>query len=280
MIRLLNGRWRNELADVASIAERSILIVAPFIKFSEATWLCEQFRPGISITTLTNINLEAISSSALDTAALRYLSEVSPRALLIALPSLHAKVFVADDKAAIVTSGNLTRSALDHNIEYGVLLREKDLVQTILDDMLAYARLGSAVSVNTISKIEPLEHELRLARAKVNDRPTSDARRDLAELMRQSRPTFVGTQIGNRTKYAVFGEAIRFVLANRPLPTRTIHEQVKTILPDLCNDAIPLIINKQYYGIAWKRDLRHAQLHLKRKGVLTLDKSSGLWSLI
>ena len=257
-----------------------MLVAAPFIKYKEAVWLCKQFRPGVSITTLTNINIEAISSSALDIAALRRLSEASEQALLIALPSLHAKVFVADDKAAIVTSGNLTSSALDHNIEYGVLLQEKELVQEIIDDMLSYARLGSTVSVSTINKIQPLEYELREARAKLNDRPTLTARHKLAELISQSRPTFVGTQVGTRSKYAVFGEAIRFVLASEPLPTRTIHERVKTLLPDLCNDAIPLIVNGQYYGKAWKRDLRHAQLNLKRRGILRLDKGSGLWSIV
>ena len=280
MIKFLNGSWRNDLASVASIAEQSVLIAAPFIKYQEAAWLCERFRPGISVTTLTNINLEAISSSVLDVAALRCILEVSPLARLIALPTLHAKVFVADDKVAIVTSGNLTRSALDHNIEYGILLRQTDLVKTIHDDMISFARLGSAVSTSTIGQIEPLEHELREARSKLDDKASPQARRKLTDLIRKSLPMFVGAHVGNRSKYAVFGEAIRFVLANRPLPTRTIHEQVRSLLPDLCDDSVPLIVNGQYYGKAWKRDLRHAQLHLKRKGVLTLDKSSGLWSLV
>ena len=96
-------------------------------------------------------------------AALHQLAKASPSARLIALPNLHAKVFVADEKAAIVTSGNLTRSALDSNIEYGVLLREENLVQQVRRDMLSYARLGSQVDVDTIVELAPLEAELRQA---------------------------------------------------------------------------------------------------------------------
>jgi phosphatidylserine/phosphatidylglycerophosphate/cardiolipin synthase-like enzyme len=37
-------------------------------------------------------------------------------------PRLHAKVYVFDDQSAVVTSANLTRMALNHNIEVGVHL--------------------------------------------------------------------------------------------------------------------------------------------------------------
>ena len=63
------------------------------------------------------------------------------------------------------------------------------------------------------------------------------------------------------------------------MPTTAIHEQVKTLLPDLCDDSMPLIVNGQPYGTAWKRDVRHAQLTLKRKGAISLDKNTGLWAL-
>ena len=40
---------------------------------------------------------------------------------------LHAKAVVVDDRAAFVTSANLTEAALDRNIEVGVLSRERTL---------------------------------------------------------------------------------------------------------------------------------------------------------
>ena len=279
MIKLLRGAWRDDLAQAAAAAEQAVLIAAPYIKEREAAWLCSQLRPGLDVTTLTNVNVEAIGSAALDAAALRRLSEASPDARVIALPTLHAKVFVADDKVAIVTSGNLTSSALDHNIEYGVLLHDKPLVQTVLDDMLSFARLGSLVPSDTIDRIGRLERGLREARAMLEVEALPAARRELAEAMKQAHPVFVAAQVGNRSKHAVFGEAIQFALANGPLPTTAIQEQVHTLLPDLCDDGKPLIINGQTFGRAWKHDVRNAQIGLKRRRAITRNEGTGRWSL-
>ena len=184
MVQLLNQAWRNELADMASVARRSILVAAPFIKYEEARWLCKQLRPGIEVITLTTIDADAVSALALDLTALRHLAEVSPSATLFALPNLHAKVFVIDEKAAIITSGNLTRSSLDTNIEYGVLLRKTELVRT-----------------------------------------------------------------------------------------------VSALMPTLCDESKHFIIKGERYGKEWKRRLRHAQLHLKRKGVVTYNSNRKTWML-
>jgi phosphatidylserine/phosphatidylglycerophosphate/cardiolipin synthase-like enzyme len=40
---------------------------------------------------------------------------------------LHAKALVVDDKVAFVTSANLTEAAFDHNLELGVLSRDRTL---------------------------------------------------------------------------------------------------------------------------------------------------------
>ena len=146
MVQLINRGWRNALAEVAEAAEESLLVAAPYIKDNEAAWLCGLLSGEIEVLTLARMELQAIRTSALDVNALLRLANVSSSARLIALPNLHAKVFVADEKAAIITSGNLTRSGLDTNIEYGVVLRDPALVRTVRDDMLNFARLGNAVS--------------------------------------------------------------------------------------------------------------------------------------
>ena len=149
------------MAGVASSARHSVLVVAPFIKCEEAAWFCSLLHPGVEVTTLANIDADAVSGAFLDLEALRCLAEASPSATLFALSNLHAKVFVADDKAAIVTSGNLTRSALDSNLEYGVLIHETGIVNQIRNDLLCFARLGSELDVGSLEKLVPLETELR-----------------------------------------------------------------------------------------------------------------------
>ena len=280
MVQFLSRAWRDDLAGVVSSAGRSLLIAAPYIKYDEAAWLCELLHPGIEVVTLANIDVEAVSASALDLAALRRLAEASSRARLIALSNLHAKVFVADEKAAIVTSGNLTRSALDSNLEYGVLLRKTGAVRTVRKDILSFARLGSPVDANTIAELAPLETELRRAKADIESSAAPDARRKFAEAMRQARPLFASTQVGSRSAYAVFGEAIRFLLASGPQTTKAMQQAVSRLMPVLCDDREYLFIKGERYGKAWKRRFRHAQLRLKRKGVISYSPSTKTWALV
>lgn len=50
---------------------------------------------------------------------------------------LHAKAVVSDDEAVFVTSANLTESALDRNIELGLLVRERTVALTVANHFQA-----------------------------------------------------------------------------------------------------------------------------------------------
>ena len=279
MVKLLNGPWRAELADMASSADSSVMVAAPFIKYEEAAWFCNLLRPGVDIITLANVDADAVSAAVLDLDALRCFVEVSVSAKLIALSNLHAKVFVADDTSAIITSGNLTSSALDRNIEYGVLFHETGIVNKIRNDMLSFARLGSELDLETLMGLVPLQTELRQAHTEMLAKETSAAKSRFNQVLRQAKPSFAAAQVGNRSAYSVFGDAIQFVLARGPQTTRAIQMEVSQLLPVLCDESEIFYIKGEPYGKAWKRRFRHAQLNLKRKGVVTYDAVTKLWSL-
>ena len=279
MIRLLGRGWRGELAGLASVARSSVIIAAPFIKYDEAAWFRDQLSTGVDILTLANIDAEAVSTAALDLSALRCLLEMSSSSKLIALSSLHAKVFVADETAAIVSSGNLTRSGLDSNLEYGVLLDDPGLVQRVREDMFSIARLGSLVDLETVDELGKLETDLRQAHSTLIKEATWAARRNFDQAMRQARPALVSVQVGDRSAHAVFGEAIRYVLAKGPRTTQTIQQEVQRLMPDLCDDNEFLMIKGERYGRAWKRRFRHAQLHLKRRGAVSYNPGTREWAL-
>ncbi len=279
-IMLLGRGWRDGLADLVSAASQSLLVVTPYIKAAEAEWLCDQVRPGVQVTTLTTIDSEAVGTSALDITALICLAQASASSELVALPHLHAKVYLADEHSAIITSGNLTQSGLDRNIEYGVLLRDSKQVLRVRKDMLAYSRLGSPVSTHTIIDLVPLEADLRDAYARVAASTTEEARHRFDDVMRQAKPTFAALQVGDRSAHAVFGEAIRFVLDSGPMTTKGIQEEVRRLLPALCDDNEYFQIRGEDYGRAWKRRLRHAQLHLRRRGLVSYDDGDKTWRLM
>ena len=280
MVQLINRGWRSNLAEVAEAAEESLLIAAPYIKTDEAAWLCGLLSSEIEVLTLARMELQAIRTSALDVNALLRLANVSSSARLIALPNLHAKVFVADEKAAIVTSGNLTRSGLDTNIEYGVVLRDPPLVKKVRDDMLNFARLGSAVSPDAIGALIPIETAVREAEAEIARNASSEAKRRFDAIMWQAKPAFASLQVGNRSANAIFGEAIKLTLADGPQTTQTIHERIRQLLPDFCDDSEDRVINGVHFGKKWKHNVRNAQQYLKRQRIIAYDKTNGVWMLV
>ncbi len=277
--QLLGPGWRAELAEMATSARQSVVAAVPFITHAAAVWFRRQLAEDVALVTLTTIRADAVASSALDVTALVHFAEQSDKARVFALPNLHAKVFIADDRVAIVTSGNLTRAGLDTNLEYGVMLREPSLVRTIRDDMNSFARLGNQVSRRALGELASLETDLRQARKKADDDAESEPRARFRKIMRRARPRFVGAQVGSRSANSVFGEAIRFVLARGPQPTTSIHEEISRLLPDLCDDSEELVINGARYGKRWKHGVRNAQQYLKWKGVVTYDTSAKLWAL-
>ena len=62
----------------------------------------------VEVSVLTDVRPQSALSGATDLDALAKLCEALPRCKLTHLPSLHAKVYVADQRMAIITSGNLT----------------------------------------------------------------------------------------------------------------------------------------------------------------------------
>ena len=282
--KFLNRPWREELKAVASSARESFIVVAPFIKEDAAEWLCGLLQPDVRLMTLAHLDVRAVRTSVLDIAALRRLASVSPASSLFSVPSLHAKVYVADDHAAIVTSGNLTPAALDRNREYGVLFHDQEAVREIRTHMLELSDIGSPVDLGVIDSLIPVETELRNAEAELARSATPAAQQKFKAILDRAHPMLVATQVGSRSANAVFSEAIRYVLSSGPLAgapqtTPAIGREVQRLLPDLCDDTEELVINGQHFGKRWKHRLRNAQQHLVQSGVLLHDPSTRLWRL-
>lgn len=278
MVRLLGRGWRDDLGGLVAAARREVLVAAPYIKGAEAAWLCDQLRPGVDVLTLANIDANSLRSSSLDLEALRRLARASPASRVISLSHLHAKVFVADEVRAIVTSGNLTRSGVDRNLEYGVLFDEPALIRTVRRDMLSHVRLGRDVDEGRFAELAPLEEELREKYADLEASAEPVAQRRLNEVMGRARQVFASTQVGDRSRNAVFGDAILVALERGPLATPDIHEQIRALLPALCDDE-DLVINGERYGKAWKHHVRNAQQQLRRRGVIERNEAARSWNL-
>ncbi|WP_419166746.1 DISARM system phospholipase D-like protein DrmC [Candidatus Palauibacter sp.] len=103
--------------------------------------------PELRVTLLLNIDRGHLDTSSPDEVVRRFANRFwkkdwpgkvrpavfyDPRSVDPDTPGvLHAKAVVADDKRVFVTSANFTGAALDHNIELGLLLRDRPLALSV-----------------------------------------------------------------------------------------------------------------------------------------------------
>ncbi len=194
------------------------------------------------------------------------------------LPGLHAKVYVADDHTAIITSGNLTASSLTNNFEYGIRVKDRKQVSKISQNLLEYENLGMRLTVEQLNRFSEIAENLvktyefvfrtpELELKEKLDQQLDDAKNKIDELRGAS---------GDSTN-KIFGRAILYILRNGPLATEAIHNQIQSLHPDLCDDSEDRVINGVHFGKLWKHHVRNAQQALKKKNRIELV--DGMWKL-
>ena len=230
------------------------------------------------LTIASELFAENVLSGSLDLDALELLIDSEPNAQVINLPRLHAKVYIADTRFALVTSSNLTRPGMESNYEYGVGIDDPAVVSRVRKDVEAYSCLGGSVSRMVISSLKETADELRADYVNVNADAARKLRQKAGELLDVAETRFLQAHVGNRTAHSLFADAIRYCLSKSPASTKALHEQVKSLLPDLCDDTRDLVINGQHFGKKWKHVVRTAQVFLRRKGVIRLENK--LWRLV
>jgi phosphatidylserine/phosphatidylglycerophosphate/cardiolipin synthase-like enzyme len=192
---------------------------------------------------------------------------------------LHAKVYIADDCAAIVTSGNLTTGGLVTNFEYGVAMDEPSLVRKVKHDIVEYAGLGAVLGDEQLVSFCEASDRVREAFRK---QTASVAKRFRAEFEKQARiaeDQLIRLRLSGGAHHTVFAKTVLYLLKRHgPLETVEQHRLVQAIHPDLCDDSIDRVIDGQHFGKKWKHAVRTAQQQLKAAGLIELGQD-GRWVL-
>ena len=278
-VTLLARGWRPALAALVESAREDLIVAAPFIKRPEAEWLASRIEANVSLTVLTNVNATSAQDESLDLSALLLFAS-RPLSTVTTLPRLHAKVFVADERAAIVTSANLTAGGLNYNYEYGVRLDDPLAVRSARNDLLAYKQVGNTLEVSQIDRLDEFGRALRDERRRAERTVSPEGRRAFNRVLRETERTFLEAQVGLRSANAVFSEAILYTLRDGPLTTVEMQPRVQALLPpELCDDTRELVINGERFGKAWKHTLRNAQQQLKRRGTIEYLTAERTWRL-
>ncbi len=276
MLRLHTTPLRNGLKHVLDSVDHDLVIASPYIKASEAKWVCDELErrnstSPIRFQLLTDVRSANVLSGSLDIEALSLFSRRMPASVVVNLPRLHAKVYVADHSCALVTSANLTPSGMDFNFEFGVESRDLEFVGKVRAELESYSRLGNVLSAQSISELQGIADDLTVEYQRVQKSAATGLKRRFAAKLRSANYGFLQAQVGTRPAQSVFAEAILYALGAAPMSTVELHPKIQGLLPDLCDDSVELVINGQHFGKRWKHAVRNAQQYLKRTGQIVFD---------
>jgi hypothetical protein len=122
----VDAGWGKELIDALCADASELRIICPFIKARALTRLLSR-RPN-SIQVITRFNLADFAEGVSDIAALRNLLVAG--AHVRGVRNLHAKLYLFGASRVIVTSANLTETALDRNHEFGIVSQDSGIITT------------------------------------------------------------------------------------------------------------------------------------------------------
>lgn len=282
MIELLRSPWIKAFEELIAEAERSLILCAPYVGRGPCDRIAAHVSTKSSIPftlmLITDLSRDNVISGVTDAAAIASLVRSTPMATVRFLPSLHAKVYLADERSAVVTSANLTDAGLFRNLEYGIVFREPNTVNAIKQDVLEYGALGSLIELAFLDSLAIAAAELREMRRNAERTIRSTLRQEFEQKLRAADDEILRARTAGRSAHAIFSEAIIHLLRAGPLTTLQIHEGIRRIHPDLCDDSVDRVIDGRHFGKKWKHSVRTAQAHLRERGAITL--SEGRWRLV
>jgi len=265
---LIKSPWQKSFLDLISIAQRDILLVSPFVKVQATDRILSSLQhrgidKEIRIVLLTNLRPESMLNGSTDVEALSALGKTLPRFELVHLPSLHAKVYVADDRIAVVTSANLTQPGFAGNLEYGVAFTDELIVSEIRRDLQGYAQLGARVGTSDIEVMLRETTDLKQAFLRAERSIRAEARRTFRKKLEAAHVRLLRQRAKGNTTHAILSDTILFLLAQGPLRTTELHPLIQELHPDICDDSMDRVIDGVHFGKRWKHYVRNAQQFLK-----------------
>ena len=283
-MELISSPWEDVFLDFVRSINRRATFVSPYIAAQPLTQLTSNVNhlDSVQINIVTKIDATSMLHKSLDVEAIETFCRKFTETKVKHIPGLHAKVYIADNHTAIVTSGNLTSSSLSRNLEYGIRVNDRDQVSEISRNIYEYEKLGMQLSIQQLNKFSEISSQL----AEKNDLVSNSVCLELRETLEQhlhdaqySIDELRGTS--GKSITSIFGKGILYVLRNGPLPTEAIYSQIQRLFPDLCDDSEERIINGVHFGKKWKHHVRNAQQYLKRKNQIekTASETGNEWKL-
>ncbi len=143
-MKLYLRNWYDKLLDELT-RTKNLRVVSPFVKEQVIRKIQGQFDFN-NFELITRFNLRDFASNVSSLDGLKF--SVESGATVYGIRELHSKIYLFDDRAAIITSSNLTSGGLISNYECGVYLTDTTTIRNLhnyLNDLINIA--GQKLSV-------------------------------------------------------------------------------------------------------------------------------------
>lgn len=127
----INDRFYNLVADSKS----RIRLCAPYVKEEIVNNIYVGKKANVKVDFISNFSIPNFYKRSSDIEAFKTITE--QRDEVFNCQTLHAKIYIFDDKYSIITSSNLTPSGFKRNLEYGVFINDTGLVNKTVTDFKA-----------------------------------------------------------------------------------------------------------------------------------------------
>jgi len=155
-MKIIKNPWKNIFLNLVSSSKDSIKILVPFVKENIVADIFSTKKKSSKFSLITSFKLMNFYSGVSDLSALKFI--LNQKGIVCNYQKLHSKVYIFDEDKAIVSSGNLTTNGMIRNYEYGILLEEKTIIQSIIADfqtLIENDNTGS-IGVNEINKAQEI----------------------------------------------------------------------------------------------------------------------------
>jgi|Deesub1362A_J573_1020465.scaffolds.fasta_scaffold05968_2 hypothetical protein len=273
----ISARWQDAFERLVASIQEYGLLVSPYITSMPIECMLQILQDhnvisSVRLDVLTDLSVNNVLYGSTDPAALISLMDAVPHTQVTYLPRLHAKVYIADESEAIITSGNLTESSLSLNYEYGVRITDSALVRHIREDILEYKNLGNIVPRPEIEQLARTAGDLRELRRRIEREAKRTLRVEFQRRISAAETELMEIRASGKSTNGIFADTIVYLLRKYgPMRTIELHPMIQQIHPDLCDDNIDRVIKGVHFGKKWKHYVRNAQQYLKRRGVIGFD---------
>lgn len=280
-LRIVEDDFDDAIARLVSAAKHRVTIAAPYITSAGAERINRSvptaFRGRGCVLVLTDLSPDSIAAGSIEPEAVRSLTRLSEAGAVSHLPRLHAKVYIADNSSAIVTSANLTHGGFTGNHECGVAIEDPALVDSLRARIDRLIGVAAPVAPEHLDRLCDAAGPLRDARRASDRAARAQLPGEIRRLIRRESDALVSAKLAGGAMHTVFERTIAYLLEARgPMRTTDLHAAVRSMHPDLCDDSVDRVIDGVRFGKKWKHAVRTAQQSLKKKGLTERD-GDGRW---